>query len=94
MSSVCKKKLMYTRAKADPILAAVMADIHRTAQKPPPGFRTCEQWAVKWGLKSRERAMLYIRRAEKLGLLVEKRFRVITKGRLTTLSHYGPSKAS
>ena len=38
--------------------------------------------------------MLYIRRAEKLGLLVEKRFRVITKGRLTTLSHYGPSKAS
>ena len=32
MSSICKKKLMYTRAKADPILAAVMQDIHRTAQ--------------------------------------------------------------
>ena len=90
MSSICKKKLMYTRAKADPILAAVMQDIHRTAQKPPPGYLTREQWAKKWRLKSTSQANEYLTRAVKIGILVEKRFRVISKGRLTTMAHYGP----
>jgi hypothetical protein len=94
MSERCRKKLMYTRAKGDPILAAVMADIHRTAVKPPPGFLTREQWAKKWKLKSMEQAWQYLQRAMKIGMLVERRYRVVTKGRLMTMAHYGPSKAS
>jgi hypothetical protein len=90
MSNTTKGKMIYARAKADPILAAVMADIHRTAQKPPAGYLTREQWAGKWRLKSTSQANEYLTRAVKIGILVEKRFRVVSKGRMTTMAHYGP----
>ena len=84
------KKLLYTRMGNDPVLIAVMADIHKTAVEPDKGFMTREQWAKKWGLAANHQAALYVDRAIKIGILVKKQFRVITKGRLRLLDHFGP----
>lgn len=84
------KKLLYTRFGSDPVLRAVMADIHMQAVQPDKGFLTREQWAKKWGLAANHQASLYVDRAVKIGILVKKRFRVITKGRMRLLDHFGP----
>ena len=84
------KKLLYTRFGTDPVLKAVMADIHLQAVKPDKGFLTREQWATKWGLAANHQASLYVDRAVKIGILVKKQFRVITKGRMRLLDHFGP----
>jgi hypothetical protein len=87
-----KKKMLYTRVGNDPILLAVMAEINRSAQKPPEGFRTREQWAKKWKLKAAHTASLYIKKALKVGVLVKARYRILIgdTGRLRTVDHYGP----
>jgi hypothetical protein len=84
------KKLLYTRFGSDPVLRAVMADIHMSAVQPDKGFLTREQWAKKWGLAANHQASLYVDRAVKIGILVKKQFRVITKGRMRLLDHFGP----
>ena len=84
------KKLLYTRMGNDPVLIAVMADIHKIAVEPDKGFMTREQWAKKWGLAANHQAALYVDRAVKIGILVKKQYRVITKGRLRLLDHFGP----
>lgn len=88
--SIRGKKLLYTRMGNDPVLIAVMADIHKNAVEPDKGFMTREQWAKKWGLAANHQAALYVDRAVKIGILVKKQFRVITKGRLRLLDHFGP----
>ena len=87
-----KKKMLYTRVGNDPILLAVMAEINRSAVKPPPGFLTSEQWAKKWKLKGAHTASLYIKKAIKIGALVKARYRILVgkPGRLRTVDHYGP----
>jgi hypothetical protein len=87
-----KKKMLYTRVGSDPILLAVMAEINRSAQKPPEGFRTLEQWAKKWELKGPHTASLYIKKALKIGAMVKTRYRILVgkPGRLRTVDHYGP----
>ena len=84
------QKLLYSRIGNDPILKAVMADIHKKAVQPDKGFLTREQWAKKWGLAANHQAALYVDRAVKIGILVKKQFRVITKGRMRVLDHFGP----
>ena len=84
------KKLLYTRYGSDPVLRAVMADIHMKAVQPDKGFLTREQWAKKWGLAANHQASLYVDRAVKIGVLVKRQFRVITKGRMRLLDHFGP----
>jgi len=84
------QKLLYSRVGNDPILKAVMADIHMKAVQPDKGFLTREQWAKKWGLAANHQAALYVDRAVKIGILVKKQFRVITKGRMRLLDHFGP----
>jgi len=84
------KKLLYTRVGADPVLKAVMADIHMQAVQADKGFLTRAEWAKKWNLAANHQASLYVDRAVKIGVLVKKRFRVITKGRMRLLDHFGP----
>jgi hypothetical protein len=84
------QKLLYSRIGSDPVLKAVMADIHRLAVVPDKGFLTREQWAKKWNLAANHQASLYVDRAVKIGILVKKQFRVITKGRMRLLDHFGP----
>jgi hypothetical protein len=82
-------KLLYSRAVSEPILRAVLADINKSAQKPDAGFRTREQWATLWGIASNN-AERYIRHAMKMGKLIQRDFRVVTKTRLRKMAHFGP----
>lgn len=84
-----KPRLLYGRTDVDDVLKAVLAEIHMTAQAPDPGFRTREQWSLKWKISP---AMVdrYLRIAMRKGILVAREFRVITKGRLRLMRHYGP----
>jgi hypothetical protein len=84
------QKLLYSRVGADPILKAVMADIHMQAVQADKGFLTRAEWAAKWNLAANHQASIYVDRAVKIGVLVKKRFRVITKGRMRLLDHFGP----
>lgn len=87
-----RQKMLYTRVGNDPILLAVMAEINKSAVKPPKGFLTREQWAVKWGVKAAHTASIYIQKAVKMGVLVKARYRILTGdgGRLRAVDHYGP----
>ena len=87
-----RKRMLYTRVGKDPVLLAVMAEINRSAVKPPKGFLTRDQWAAKWKLKAGHTASIYIKKALDLGVLVKARYRVLIgkTGRLRTLDHYGP----
>jgi hypothetical protein len=82
-------KLLYARTVNEPILKAVLADINKSAQTPDPGFRTREGWAKLWGIASNN-AERYIRHAMKMGKLVRRDFRVVTKTRLRLMAHFGP----
>jgi Fic family protein len=84
--------MLYTRVGNDPVLLAVMAEINRSAVKPPKGYLTRDQWAAKWKLKAGHTASIYIKKALDLGVLVKARYRVLIgkTGRLRTLDHYGP----
>jgi Fic family protein len=87
-----RKRMLYTRVGNDPVLLAVMAEINRSAVKPPKGFLTRDQWAAKWKLKAGHTASIYIAKALKIGALVKARYRILIgkSGRLRTVEHYGP----
>ena len=87
-----KKRMLYTRVGNDPVLLAVMAEINRSAVKPPKGYMTRDQWAAKWKLKAGHTASIYIKKALDLGVLVKARYRILIgeSGRLRTVDHYGP----
>ena len=84
-----KASRMAYRRKTDPILAAVWAEINKSAVKPDPGFLKRDDWAVRWNMANAQ-ASIYLRRAVASGILVTRRFRVITNGRLRVLDHFGP----
>ena len=87
-----KKKMLYTRVGNDPVLLAVMAEINRSAVKPPKGYLTRDQWAAKWKLKAGHTASIYIKKAMDIGALVKARYRILIgkSKRLRAVDHYGP----
>jgi len=87
-----RKKMLYTRVGNDPILLAVMAEINRSAVKPPKGYLTRDQWAAKWKLKAGHTASIYIKKAMDIGALVKARYRILIgkSNRLRAVDHYGP----
>jgi len=90
MSKTSKHKMVWARKSVDPILKAVMAAIHQTAETPPKGFLTRQQWMVKWGFQCQAHTGEYIRKAIEIGKLEQRKYRVLTKGRLVVMAHYGP----
>ena len=82
------KKMAYRRKLTDPVLAAVIAEINMSAVKPDPGFMKMDDWAERWQMTNSQ-ASIYIKRAVASGILVVRRYRVITNGRLRVLDHYG-----
>jgi Fic family protein len=87
-----RKKMLYTRVGNDPVLLAVMAEINRSAVKPPKGYLTRDQWAAKWKLKAGHTASIYIKKAMDIGALVKARYRILIgkSNRLRAVDHYGP----
>lgn len=77
----------------DKVLLAIMSEINKTAQTPPEGFKTVQQWADTWGFK-RDRALDYLNKGIKLGTIEKKMFRVAISERhiITPLPHYGLKK--
>ena len=73
----------------DPMLAAIISEIHKTAEKPAKGFMTKNEWADKWGIH-RSQASRYVQRALKTGMMVMQSYRVMLKGRITKVKHFGP----
>lgn len=73
----------------DAVLKAVLAEIHKGAETVPPGFLTIAQWGKRWN-RTKTQTTRYIELALKGGILIEKRFRIVTKNRLMKVSHYGP----
>lgn len=84
-----KASRMAYRRNTDPILSAVIAEINKSAVKPDPGFLRREDWAKRWKL-TESQARIYLCHALKSGILITRRFRVITNGRLRMMDHYGP----
>jgi hypothetical protein len=80
---------MAYRRKADPVLSAVIAEINKSAVKPDPGFLKRDDWSRRWNMTTSQ-ARIYIERALKSGILIKRRFRVMTNGRLRVLDHFGP----
>jgi hypothetical protein len=87
-----RKRMLYTRVGNDPVLLAVMAEINRSAVKPPKGYLTRDQWAAKWKLKAGHTASIYIKKAMDIGALVKVRYRILIgkSNRLRAVDHYGP----
>ena len=42
------RRLLYGRTDLDDVLKSVLAQIHKTVEKPDRGFLTRGQWAEKW----------------------------------------------
>ena len=72
----------------DAVLRAVLAEIHKTVQKPDKGFLTIRQWAERWGYKNVQAGRIILR-AVSVGILQRKNFRVCTNGRVRVMGHYG-----
>lgn len=87
-----KGKMVGFRAKTDPVLAAVLAEIHKTAVKPPKGFLMMKDWGKRWQLVGAQTTR-YMEVALAKGLLVMREYRVVTEGRLRMMKHYGPPSA-
>lgn len=77
----------------DDILKLVLAEIHKSVQKPDAGFYTLEQWGKKWGYAG-VNTMRLIRIALNAGIMTEKSFRILTHGRVRLMKHYGKKSKS
>jgi Fic family protein len=67
-----------SRRKLDPLLAVVMAAIHRKPEAVPPGYHTIDQWAKRWDV-SRTMATKYIHKAVEIGLMDKKSYLVMCR---------------
>lgn len=84
------KEMKIYKAKDD-ILKLVLAEIHKSVQKPDAGFFTIDQWAERWGY-AHVNTMRLIRIALKASIMTERNFRILTNGRVRMMKHYGKSK--
>lgn len=79
-----------SRRKLDPLLLRVMSAIHETAEKPPKGFKTIDEWAVVWGCK-RNAAREYILKGMKYGIIEKRTYRKVRRAdaKPYPTAHYG-----
>ena len=81
--------MVFSRKNMDPILKAVLAEIHKTAQPVDPGFEITATWCKRWNLTHAQTGA-YIRKAIQCGILEKRMFRIVTHNRLQLMAHYGP----
>ena len=89
MGNVSKGKMVWGRKNIDPILKAVLAEIHKSAQSADKGFYMTSYWCKRWNLTDAQ-TLVYLRKAIDAGILEKRVFRVVTHGRLQMMAHYGP----
>ena len=87
-----EEKMKIYKSK-DPVLKAVLAEIHKTVQKPDAGFYTIDQWSEQWGYAHVQTSRL-IQIAIKAKILERRDFRVSTHNRVRLMAHYGKPKKS
>lgn len=80
---------MAYRRSDDPTLSAVIAEINKSAVIADPGFLRREDWAKRWKM-TESQSRIYLQKAVESKILIVRRFRVITNGRLRIMDHYGP----
>jgi len=77
------------KGRIDPMLAAIISEIHKTVETPAKGFLTKNEWGEKWRL-NRSQAGRYIEKAVKSGMMLMHSYRILLRGRPTKMKHYGP----
>jgi Fic family protein len=79
-----------SRRRLDPLLVKVMAAIHQTAETPPKGFRTIEEWAKVWNME-RTAARVTLHKGVSLGLIEKRTFRIVIRkdAKPYPVAHYG-----
>ena len=75
----------------DDILDAIVGEIHRKAQQPPPGFHPIEYWEKRWKVK-RTCAMRYLREGVKAGILERVELRALSGRYIRLAPFYGPGR--
>lgn len=75
----------------DDILFAIVSELQRKAQQPPPGFHAIEHWEKRWKCK-RTCAMRYLREGVKAGILERVELRRNTGKFVRRAPYYGPAR--
>ena len=76
----------------DATLAAIVAEIHKRAEKPPAGFFPLEVWEQRWNVK-RSAVKKYLNEGVKLGLLERITLRHSYSGKYVRRApYYGPAR--
>lgn len=75
----------------DSMLAAIIAEIHKKADKAPPGFLSLDEWEARWKCK-RSCAKRYLNIGVKAGLLERIELRRLNGGFVRRAPYYGPAR--
>jgi Fic family protein len=75
----------------DDILFAIVSELQRKAQQPPPGFHAIEHWEKRWKCK-RTCAMRYLREGVKAGILERVELRSLSGRYIRLAPFYGPAR--
>jgi Fic family protein len=74
----------------DATLAAIIAELHNRAEKPPPGFHPLEEWERRWKVK-RSAVKKYLNEGVKMGMLERITLRHSYAGKYVRRApYYGP----
>jgi Fic family protein len=75
----------------DAILKAIVSEIQKTAEQPPPGFHPLDYWEKRWKCK-RSCVKRYLSEGVKLGILERIELRRYTGKYVRRAPYYGPAR--
>ncbi len=75
----------------DAILKAIVSEIQKTAEQPPPGFHPLDYWEKRWKCK-RSCVKRYLTEGVKLGILERIELRRYTGKYVRRAPYYGPAR--
>jgi Fic family protein len=75
----------------DAILKAIVSEIQKTAEQPPPGFHPLDYWEKRWKCK-RSCVKRYLSEGVKAGILERIELRRYTGKYVRRAPYYGPAR--
>ena len=75
----------------DAILKAIVSEIQKTAEQPPPGFHPIDYWEKRWKCK-RSCAKRYLNEGVKAGIMERIELRRYTGKFVRRAPYYGPAR--